>query len=367
MDRIGVMHITDTLNAGGMERMGVNLVNFLPRDRYLPFLCTTREEGPLAAQVSEDVARLRLDRKHRFDLAAVHRLVAFSRVHHIQILHAHNASLFIAGLASLFPPYPAVVWHDNYGLYAVEERPVWLYRSAAGRISGVIAVNQPLAEWSLTRMRIPAKRIWYIPNFVCAAEVNGRPPALPGTAGQRIVCVAHFRPEKDHLTLLRAMMVVIRQVPTAHLLLVGASPDPARRELIQKEIIKQGLDRNVSLLGQRHDVPTILQACDIGVLSSVSEGLPLALLEYGMAELPAVATNIGQCAEVLDEGRAGILVPVGSHDQLARALLSLLQSPERRVVFGKKFHRRVLERYSPGPVVEQVCRVYETVLATSHA
>lgn len=367
MNRTRIIHITDTLHAGGMERMAVNLVNSLPRDQYLPFLCTTRDEGLLADQIADDVVHLNLNRRYQFDLSAVFRLVAFIRAHQIQVIHAYSASLFIAGLASFFPPYPVVIWHDHYGFLSVKERPLWwLYPSAARRVGGIIAVTQALAEWSKTRMGIPAERIWYIPNFVCPHERNGSPPVLPGVAGHRIVCVAQFRPEKDHITLLLAMKHVVRQIPTAHLFLVGTSPDPARLELIRKEILKQGLGQSVSLLGQRNDIPTILNACDIGVLSSVSEGLPLALLEYGMAELPAVATNTGQCAEVLDEGRAGILVTVGSWEQLATGLVSLLHSRERRVSLGKTFHRRVLDRFSPTSVVKQICQVYEAVLANSN-
>jgi glycosyltransferase involved in cell wall biosynthesis len=366
MNRIRIVHITDTLHAGGMERMAVNLVNSLPREQYLPFLCTTREAGPLAGEVADDVAHLNLKRRYQFDLSAVFRLVAFVRAHHIQVLHAYSASLFIAGLASLFPPYPAVIWHDHYGFLSVKERPLWwLYPSAARRTSAIIAVTQALAEWSKARMGLPDERIWYIPNFVCPPERNDSLLDLPGIIGHRIVCVAQFRPEKDHITLLHAMKYVIREIPTAHLFLVGTSPSPVRLELIRKEMLKQGLDQSVSLLGQRNDVHNILRACDIGVLSSVSEGLPLALLEYGMAELPAVATNTGQCAEVLDEGRAGILVPVSSPEELAKSLVALLKSSERRLKMGRAFHRRVQERYSPTSVVKQICQVYEAVLATS--
>jgi glycosyltransferase involved in cell wall biosynthesis len=115
-------------------------------------------------------------------------------------------------------------------------------------------------------------------------------------------------------------------------------------------------------LGVRRDVYAILKACDIGVLSSACEGLPLALIEYGMAALPAVATNVGQCGEVLDEGRAGILVASASPEPLAEALLSLLKSPERRLALGKQLHRRVKERYSADAVMKQVCQIYEKIL-----
>ena len=359
------MHVIDTLTAAGREKVAVNLANSLPRERFSLYLCTTREEGPLADLVKGDVGRLSLNRARRFDFMAARRLVTFNQRYKIQILHAHDASLFIAVLASLCPPYPAVVWHDHFGLYGIKERPVWLYRLATKRLSGVIAVNQPLAEWSRQSLRIAPDRVWYIPNFVCPSDGGDEAANLPGISGSRIVCVANLRAQKDHLTLVRAMTLVTRKVPSANLLLVGSAIEPEYSDLVKREIARQGLGRNISLMGARQDVYAILKACDIGVLSSVSEGLPLALIEYGMAGLAAVATNVGQCREVMDEGSTGILVPPASPEQLADALLSLLKSPERRLTLGKQFQRRVQEHYSPGAVVEQVCRVYESVLSAS--
>ena len=358
-----MMHITDTLSMGGSERVAVNLVNLLPCDRYAAHLCTTRREGPLGELVGQHVRRLELKRKTRFDIGAVRRLVAFIKTNNIQILHAHGCSLFISSIASLFLPHLAVIWHDHYGEYATKPRPVWLYRLVAGRISGIIAVNQPLVEWSIRRLGIPRERICYIPNFVPFAQKSEKPPTLPGMPGKRIVCVANFRAQKDHVTLLRAVALVIRQVPSAHLLLVGASREEVYFNLLCKEIASLGLSQNVSVLENRKDVSAILKRSDIGVLSSASEGLPLALLEYGMASLPVVATSVGQCAEVLDNGRVGILVPASAPEQLATALLSLLQSPDRRLSFGIELHRRVKELYTPDAVLNQICQMYETVVS----
>ena len=164
------------------------------------------------------------------------------------------------------------------------------------------------------------------PEFCLLRWSDAEPGDLPGRVGARIVCVANFRAQKDHLTLLQALALVVQQVSEAHLLLVGASSDQDYFDLVRKEISRLGLNQNVSLLGERQDVSAILLGADIGVLSSVSEGLPLALLEYGMARLATVATAVGQCPEVLDEGRAGILVPPGAPNQLGEALLSLLES-----------------------------------------
>ena len=90
MNRIHVLHLVDTLWAGGAERVAVDLVNHLPRDRFAPHLCTTRRDGPLEPLVAADVGRLRLARTRRFDGRALRRLVAFIREHDIRILHART-------------------------------------------------------------------------------------------------------------------------------------------------------------------------------------------------------------------------------------------------------------------------------------
>ena len=101
------------------------------------------------------------------------------------------------------------------------------------------------------------------------------------------------------------------------------------------------------------------------VLSSRTEGLPVSLLEYGMAGLPVVATQVGECEEVLDRGGAGLLVPPQSPRDLAEALLSLLGSPERRALLGERFLHRVQELYSAGSIIERVCLVYKAVLQSN--
>jgi len=362
------MHLVDTLALGGAERAAVNLVNELPRDRYRPYLCTTRREGPLREAVASGVKRTALERKSRFDYGAVRRLVEFIRNQKIEILHAHGSTLFVASWAAWFPPHPIVIWHAHYGRPALENRRAWAHRLALRRARGVIAVNRQLAEWCGRRLSFPVEKIWYIPNMVRSPETACAMPGLPGVPGSRIVCVANLRAEKDHLNLVRAMALVVRRHVTAHLVLVGAHSDPAYSarasyfEAVKREVAQYSLERNVTFLGQRQDIPALLKGCDVGVLSSKSEGLPVSLLEYGVAGLAVVATRVGESEEVLDRGRAGVLVPSQSPSALAEALLSLLESPERRGLLGERFLQRVNELYSATSVMKQICRVYDVLL-----
>jgi glycosyltransferase involved in cell wall biosynthesis len=232
----------------------------------------------------------------------------------------------------------------------------------------VIAVNQTLANWHSEHLRLPEERVWYIPNLVPAGEPadGGDCRSLPGEPGKRLVCVANFRPQKDHPNLLRAMSLAVARVPGAHLFLVGDSADPAYVAAIRAQISELKLDNAVTYMGPRNDVPAILRDCDIGVLSSASEGLPLALLEYGRAGLAAVATSVGQCSEVLDNGHAGILVRPRSPEDLAQALVRLLSDGEERLRYAAQFQNRVDELYGPRHILQRVCGVYETVLQAGH-
>lgn len=340
---VNVLHLVDTLEPGGTERVAVNLVNHLSRERFRPFLGTTRREGALASEVLPDVGRLSLNRSRTLDLGALRRLVAFVRENEIAIVHAHSSSLF---LAALLPGVP-VVWHDHFG--REEDRPTWLWGPPARRAAAVVAVSEALARWSRERLGVEAV---YLPNFV-PDVLAGPVPDLPGSPGRRVVCVANLRAQKDHLTLLRA----IDRVPEAHLLLVGADVEPAYAARVREE----AGDR-VTFLGSRMDVPDLLRGCDVGVLSSMSEGFPLSLLEYGRAGLAAVATRVGQCPEVLDG--AGILVPPGDPGALADALAALLRDPARRKEMGERLCRRVRERYSASAVMERLEAVYHTVLGS---
>jgi glycosyltransferase involved in cell wall biosynthesis len=230
------------------------------------------------------------------------------------------------------------------------------------RVGGVITVNQSLADWAKDRLRVPADRVRYIPNFVAEPGDDAPAAGLPGKAGMRIVCVANFRPQKDHLNLLEAMRAVLREMPEAHLILLGHGLETDCYRQIDKKISQNGLKDHVSVLGPRNDVDAVLRACDIGVLSSSSEGLPLALLEYGLAGLAVVATKVGQCDEVLGGGRCGLLAPPGDSAQLAKALISLLGSLKKRQELGRALNERVQQSYSPEAAIEQITAMYEAVV-----
>ena len=177
------------------------------------------------------------------------------------------------------------------------------------------------------------------------------------------MCLANLRPQKDHPTLLRAFARVVSEFPDAHLLLAGSGSDERYRRRLEELTTSLGLEGAVSFLGSREDVPALLDECDVGVLSSSSEGFPLALVEYGMARLSAIATRTGQCADILDEGDAGCLVDCGDDRGLADAMRGLLANPSTRAGLAKRLHDRVARHYGPEKVMGIVTAIYEKLLS----
>ncbi|MCU1340337.1 MAG: glycosyltransferase [Bryobacterales bacterium] len=361
MNPIGVLHVIDSLDVGGAERLAVNLVNCLPRERYRPYLCTTRRAGPLLNSVHSDVTVLNLARRTRFDLAALNEMKTFVRKQEIRVLHAHGPAVFFSKLVAMWVPGTILIWHAHYGGLSSQNLKSLLYRVACAGAT-IITVNENLATWARERLGVSPERVHYLQNFVEKPQSEFVSRGLPGEAGFRIAYVANIRSEKDHITLLRSLATVLKRYPRTHLLFIGSPSDRDYYDLVCKSVVDFGLSKNVSFLGPVQDVYSVLRACDIGVLSSEIEGLPMALLEYGMAGLPTVATRVGQCAEVLNNGRAGILVDSRSTRELGRALEYLLEFPERRRAFGAIFREHVEQNYSSGAVLTKLSRIYENLL-----
>ncbi len=362
--RITVIHVTDTLAAGGAERMAVNLANGLPREQFDVHLCTTRGDGPLAGEVRHDVGRLTLRRRGRWsDLAAVVRLARYCRNHGIDVIHAHGTSLFLAAAVQPLAGGAALIWHDHLGApTASRHRRALLFRLAVSRSDHVVTVTRSLQRWVQRDLRVPRQHTSTMPNFVDPPPPG--PPAadLPGVPGRRIACVANIRSQKDHLTLVRAMARVCDAIPDAHALLLGAPVDPTLVQGIHREAHHLGIADAVSLLGERSDVADVLAACDIGVLSSRSEGFPLALLEYGTAGLATVVTDVGECRQILDEGAAGRLVTAGDPKALAAEIVALLNDPVAARRLGTILRERIEARYSSRVVLERVEALYRSLV-----
>jgi len=225
-------------------------------------------------------------------------------------------------------------------------------------------VNDHLASWAKEALGFSEDRVHFVRNFVVTTPAGGNPD-LPTTTGYRVVCVTNVRPQKDIGNLVNAIALVAQEFQDIQVLVIGDQKDPAYLEKVEKAIGEHELEDRLLLLGARGDVIDILALSDIGVLSSEWEGLPLALIEYGMAGLATVSTRVGQCAEVLGDGGYGLLVPPGDSQALADAIIKLLRSDSKREALGREFQRATIEEWGPDRTIGQCIDIYDSVLEQS--
>jgi glycosyltransferase involved in cell wall biosynthesis len=171
--------------------------------------------------------------------------------------------------------------------------------------------------------------------------------------------VARLDPVKDHATALRTLERVVRHRPDTRLVLVGEGPERARIEELVKE---RRLTPYVRLLGLRNDVPRLLRVADLFLLTSVSEGIPLAILEALAAGLPVVATDVGGVRDLVEEGITGLLAPAGDDALLADRVLRLTKNPALVRQMGQHGRERALECFSESRMHAHYAWLYQEML-----
>jgi len=234
-----------------------------------------------------------------------------------------------------------------------------LERRALRRADAVVVVSRAAAD-RLAAAGVPRARLHLVPNGIDAARVARE--AAAGRARLRkewgyttddvvVATMGRLSPEKNQALLVEAFADLPR---SARLLVVGDGP---ARRAVEEAVLRTGTTGRVRLAGWRADPAACLGAADVLVLPSLTEGLPLALLEAMAAGLPVVATRVGGVPDLLADGAQGVLVPPGDAAALRAALEPLVADPERRAELGRRGRARVQEAYD----VERQVRALEVV------
>jgi len=358
-----VLQLIDSLHAGGAERMAVNLANALSTPIETSYLCVTREEGLLKASMDSSVQYVYLNKKSALDVQAILKLYKYVKSKDIDIIHAHSSSFFLGSLVKLLFPKVKLIWHDHYGnSELLHQRPYRVLRFCSRFFIAVFCVNTKLIEWNMKHLRV--NRVQFLSNFAVPTTKAHGITQLKGTQGNRILCLANLRPQKDHLTLLKAFQKAHILHPDWTLHLVGKDFEDDYSDTINCLIKENQLEACVFLYGSRSDTEHIISQSDIGVLSSVSEGLPLALIEYGFGRLAVVVTDVGDCKRVITDDTVGRLVPSNDADSLSRAILEYINHPELRISVSNQLLALVKEQFSKDNILESL--IFEYRQALSH-
>jgi glycosyltransferase involved in cell wall biosynthesis len=170
-----------------------------------------------------------------------------------------------------------------------------------------------------------------------------------------ILTLARLDKQKGHPYLLRAAV----QVPDALFLLAGDGPERAGLENLVQQL---GIAGRVLFLGYRQDIADLLKICDMMVLPSLYEGLPLSILEAMAAGKPVIATNIGGTNEAVIDGQTGLLVPPADPPALAAAIRKLIENPLLAGKLAAAGKEQVQREFSVETMICRVTQVYDEIL-----
>ncbi len=330
-----------------LEALGIRCERLLPR--------TELAESPLAD----------------FNLTCVLGFRRLVRDFRPDIWHSHVprptlwASLAIRALRSR-PPF-VYTEHSIQDIYSGWAK--WVYRLFLPVVKEIICVSEASQSSFAGRWghMIAPRRISngiQLDRIIAAGDRDRLRDALDADSATPLVCnVANLTFHKGHDILIEAMARVHDKMPEARCWIAGSMEhEPSTVEALRENIASRQLDGTVSLLGRRRDVPDLLHAADVFVLSSRQEGFPITILEAMAAGRPVIAPDVGGCAEAVVHGETGLIVPPEAPEALGEAIITLLNDPQRAREMGAAGRERVEAEFTVDRMVEQHLELYDSLI-----
>ncbi len=362
---------------GGAERVAVVLSNAAAERGHRVHLVTAIPGGFWADQLDPRVEWQSLDHPGPFRKGGVPKLWRALRSFSPDIFHGFlNVGNYYGAILARLARVPLVVSNldsvvDGIGWSALERRAARFCLRYLAHVG--IAAGDTVCESVRTRWHIPATRLVSVPNAVDCAVFTAAEPAERAATRQALgladgqvvlLSVGRLVEEKGFLALVASAAELAPRHPELQWLVVGEGP---QRPELEARLATLGLTERVRLLGARRDMPQLVRAADLMVVTSEFEAGPIVLLEALSAGLPAISTRVGVAEQVVVPHETGWLVPPGEVAALVAASEQALAQRECWPAFGAAGRQRVLARFDLAVVANRYFEVYEAWLSHHRA
>ena len=360
-----ILHIITSLRTGGAERLVVELAGRLHAcGDEVEVLLFDGTRTPLVDELERGgvpVHALGKGPQSMYNPLLLPKLARFLRKHPFDIVHTHNTPCQM--LTAMVPAQTRVTTEHN----TANRRRAWRWfrpidRWMYGRYEKIVCVGEEtrrtLSAW-LDRSGLD-ERMTVIPNGIDIERITAAPPAedMARQEGYKILMVSAFRPEKDQQTLIQALSKLPEQY---RLFLAGGAETPEHRRILQgckASAEESGLADRVQFLGIRSDIPSLLAAADVLVLSSRHEGMSLSVLEGLASGKPMVASDVEGMRELVSG--AGLLFPQGDAEALAECIREVCENPGKAREIGIRGKARA-EKYDLARTVRIYHDLYRSI------
>jgi glycosyltransferase involved in cell wall biosynthesis len=366
--KLKVIHLVEDMKTGGAERVIADIAEGLDRNRYdVRVWCITRG-GDTADELTEKgiaVMILGISSYHNpFKILKLKRLLREAAP---DIVHTHGYFASVIGrLSAQKADVSVILAHVHSTYWDYKKRHIFMERKLSRFTDKIICCSKAVENFVRDFEKIGKGKTAVIYNGVDEERFYPREdtPSIRSELGidenaPLVGTVSSLTPHKGHEYLFRAASLVKEEFPSAKFLIVGDGP--LRTEL--EDLVKNlSVYPDILFTGTRKDVPKILSVMDVFVLpSSFREGLGIAIIEAMAAEKPVVATDIGGIPEVVKQGETGFLVPPGDPRALAKAIIELLQNPEKAREIGKKGRVRFKEKFTRKHMLSEIDALYQSL------
>ena len=359
---MNILHIDEQTGWRGGEQQASYLIRGLTERGHRCFVAgkpgsdfLTRDHG------ARDLVRIPVPCRGELDLVTAYRLSRAVREYNIDILHAHSSHAVVyAVLAKKFAGRGKVVasrrvdFPPNKNFFSR-----WKYAQP----DRIIAISECIAR-VMRNFGIPESILRTVHSGIDLKRFDVAPlsraeigiPEGVSLAGNVAALVGH----KDHATLLDAVPAILREAPEFRLVIAGEGP---LRPQLEAQIARLEIGESVTLLGQRNDVPRLLRALDLFIMSSSEEGLGTSVLDAMACGVPVVATNAGGIPEMVRDRETGLLVAAKNPTELANATVSAFKDAELRERVAGRALDLVKHSFTVDSMVRGNLAVYEELLS----
>ncbi|MBK5936606.1 TIGR03088 family PEP-CTERM/XrtA system glycosyltransferase [Halorhodospira halophila] len=362
-----VAHLIYRLDYGGLEQVLVELLRWLPAERFRHVvICLDGFDPAFRTRLPRAVSVYALHKPPGWGLGTQWRLARLLRRLRPDILHSANLAALegqpVAALAGVPVRIHAEHGWDMSDLRGDSRRRRIWRRLLSPWVHAHVAVSGHLADYLTDRVGIPAERVHTIRNGVDCARFTPKPrrsswPVYTIGSVGRLVAV------KDQQRLVvafsRLKQILPELFPGLRLVILGEGP---QRTALEEVVAAAGLGAQVALPGNREDVSAELRRMDLFVLPSLAEGIPMTVLEAMATGVPVVASRVGGVPEVVLEGVTGTLVPPADTGALTAALAGYVLDPSRGRSQGKAGRQRVLQYLDVAGMAGAYETLYERLL-----
>jgi glycosyltransferase involved in cell wall biosynthesis len=369
-----VLQLRSSIGFFGAENVILELARGLQQTDYRPLIGVFKNGAPAAEALAEvaqryGIATVGFGDQRPFDLMAAAAIRNFIKEQQIDIVHSHGykANVYAQTVKHGVATRTMATCHPwTETAYSLKSRVYTrLDKFLLPRFDRIVAISEAV-KTEVLQAKVPSHKVTVIPNGIDLERFNTNGEkqkiraalGLP-TEGVIVGTIGRLVPEKGQHLLIEAAAYMAKKILNFFYLIVGDGP---LRQSLQEQARKAGLENRFIFLGVSDQIPLLLGLMEVFVLPSLSEGLPMVLLEAMAAKRPIVATNVGAIPQVLRDRESGLIIKPNAVE-LADAVFYLLNHPAIAQSFGQKAFDRVRDEYSSQKMTQAYVAVYDTLSA----